>query len=94
MNLKTFLCETLLLSRIDFAKGFLHCGKTDCLHCCTGIRASDQYSWRGINAGGLTMPKRLRALLRGTEDAVPGDYILALVATVGLFLAVLMGMVT
>lgn len=40
------------------------------------------------------MPKRLRALLLGTEDAVPGDYILALVATAGLFLAVLLGMLT
>ncbi len=46
------------------------------------------------SAGGLTMQKRLRALLLGTEDAVPGDYILALVATGGLFLAVLLGMLT
>ncbi len=38
------------------------------------------------------MPKRLRDMLLGTEDAVPGDYVLALVATVGLFLAVLANM--
>ncbi len=35
------------------------------------------------------MNKRLRALLKGTDDAVPGDYILALVATFGLIAAVL-----
>ena len=34
------------------------------------------------------MPKRLIAFLRGDPDAVPGDYILALVAVTGLFLAV------
>ena len=33
------------------------------------------------------MPKRLRDFLLGTEDAVPGDYVLALVATVGMILA-------
>ena len=37
------------------------------------------------------MPKRLLDMLLGTEDAVPGDYILALVATVGLMIAVLVG---
>ena len=46
----------------------------------------------GSMAGGLTMPKRLRDMLLGTQDAVAGDYVLALVATVGLFLAVLLGM--
>lgn len=39
------------------------------------------------------MPKRLRDMLLGTPDAVPGDYILALVATGGLMLAVLAEMV-
>ncbi|MEM8803414.1 MAG: hypothetical protein AAFX07_07900 [Pseudomonadota bacterium] len=39
------------------------------------------------------MPKRLLDMLQGNEDAVPGDYVLALVATVGLFLAVLIGMI-
>ncbi len=39
------------------------------------------------------MPKRLLDMLLGTEDAVPGDYILALVATIGLMLAVLVGAV-
>ena len=34
------------------------------------------------------MPKRLIAFLRGDPDAVPGDYILALVAVAGAFLAV------
>ncbi len=38
------------------------------------------------------MPKRLLDMLLGTEDAVPGDYILALVATIGLMIAVLVGM--
>ena len=37
------------------------------------------------------MPKRLLDMLLGTEDAVPGDYILALVATIGLMIAVLVG---
>ena len=34
------------------------------------------------------MPKRLVSFLRGDADAVPGDYVLALVAGVGLILAV------
>lgn len=38
------------------------------------------------------MPKRFRAFLRGTEDAVPGDYVLALIATVGLMAAIAAGM--
>lgn len=38
------------------------------------------------------MPKRLRDMLLGTEDAVPGDYVLALAATVGLMMAVLVEM--
>ena len=38
------------------------------------------------------MPKRLRALILGTEDAVPGDYVLALVGVIGLMIAVLAGM--
>jgi hypothetical protein len=42
--------------------------------------------------GAVRMPKRFWAFLFGTEDAVPGDYILALVATVGLMLAILAGM--
>lgn len=42
---------------------------------------------------GAEMPKRFRDMLLGNEDAVPGDYVLALVATVGLFLAVLLGMI-
>lgn len=37
------------------------------------------------------MPKRLLDMLLGTEDAVPGDYVLALVATIGLMIAVLVG---
>jgi hypothetical protein len=35
------------------------------------------------------MPKRLWDMLMGTEDAVPGDYVLALVAVIGLMIAVL-----
>jgi len=38
------------------------------------------------------MRKRFRDMLQGNEDAVPGDYILAIVATVGVFLAVLIDM--
>lgn len=34
------------------------------------------------------MPKRLKSFLRGDENAVPGDYVLALVAVAGLALAV------
>ena len=40
------------------------------------------------------MPKRLRAMLLGTEDAVPGDYVLGLVAVFGVIAAVLIGMIT
>ena len=39
------------------------------------------------------MPKRLRDLLLGTPEAVPGDYILALTAIVGLMAAVLVRMI-
>lgn len=42
--------------------------------------------------GAVRMPKRFWDFLYGTEDAVPGDYILALVATVGAMLAILAGM--
>jgi hypothetical protein len=42
--------------------------------------------------GAVRMPKRFWAFLFGTEDAVPGDYVLALVATIGLMLAILAGM--
>ena len=38
------------------------------------------------------MPKRLWDMLMGTEDAVPGDYVLALVAVIGLMIAVLAGL--
>ncbi len=38
------------------------------------------------------MNKRVWDFLLGTEDAVPGDYILALVATLGLMLAILIEM--
>ena len=37
------------------------------------------------------MPKRLRALILGTDDAVPGDYILLLLAVFGIMAAVLIG---
>ena len=37
------------------------------------------------------MPKRLRALILGTDDAVPGDYILLLLAVFGIMVAVLVG---
>lgn len=40
------------------------------------------------------MPKRLWDMLMGTEDAVPGDYVLALVAVIGLMIAVLAGLAT
>ena len=38
------------------------------------------------------MPKRVRDFVLGTDDAVPGDYILALVATLGLMLAIFIEM--
>lgn len=38
------------------------------------------------------MSKRLRAMLLGTDDAVPTDYILSLVAVFGIIAAVLIGM--
>ena len=42
--------------------------------------------------GAGEMPKRLRALLWGTADAVPGDYVMALVATIGIMAAIAIGM--
>ena len=44
--------------------------------------------------GGHEMPKRLRAMLLGTEDAVPGDYVLGLVAVIGVIIALVIGMVS
>ena len=38
------------------------------------------------------MPRRLVAFLRGDPDAVPGDYILALVAVIGIIAAMLFQM--
>ena len=35
------------------------------------------------------MPKRLRDFLDGSSEAVPGDYVLALVAVLGLMAAIL-----
>gem|GEM_PF-7031374 len=37
------------------------------------------------------MPKRIKDMLLGTADAVPSDYVLALIATVLLMIAVLVG---
>ncbi len=37
------------------------------------------------------MPKRLIGFIYGTEDAVPGDYVLALVGTLGMMIAVAVG---
>ena len=42
--------------------------------------------------GAVGMNKRVWDFILGTEDAVPGDYILALVATLGLMLAILIEM--
>ena len=36
--------------------------------------------------------KRLRAFLYGTQDAMPSDYVLALIGTVGLMIAIVAGM--
>ena len=38
------------------------------------------------------MTRRLVAFLLGTEDAVPGDYILALLATFGVMAAIIVGL--
>ncbi len=51
-----------------------------------------RYEFLG-KSGGRDMSKRLRAMLLGTEDAVPGDYILGLVAVGGVMAAVLIGMI-
>ena len=40
------------------------------------------------------MPKRLKDMLLGTEDAVPGDYVFALIATILLMIAVIVGAVS
>ena len=37
--------------------------------------------------GGCFMPKRFVAFVRGDPDAIPGDYLLAIVAVVGMILA-------
>lgn len=43
-----------------------------------------------VIAGGLLeMSRRFVAFVRGEPDAVPGDYLLAIVAVVGIMLAVL-----
>ena len=39
------------------------------------------------------MARRFRAFILGTDEAMPGDYILALLATFGVIAAVLAGMV-
>ena len=39
-----------------------------------------------------SMKRRLRAMLLGSPDAVPGDYILALAAVIGLIAALIAGM--
>ena len=44
---------------------------------------------RAGKLGGFVMPRRLVAFLRGDPDAVPGDYLLALVAVFGVMFALL-----
>lgn len=39
--------------------------------------------------GGLVMPRRLVAFLKGEPDAVPGDYLIAIVAVFGIMFALL-----
>ncbi len=41
--------------------------------------------------GADDMPKRLRALLLGTADAVPADYILLILAVFGVMAALIAG---
>jgi len=43
--------------------------------------------------GACDMPKRLRALLFGTADAVPSDYILLLLAVFGMMAAIIAGQI-
>ena len=38
------------------------------------------------------MPRRLRALLFGTKDAVPGDYVLMIIAVLGVMVALVVGL--
>ena len=38
------------------------------------------------------MSKRLRAFLLGTQDAMPSDYVLALIGTIGLMMAIVAGL--
>ncbi|NNL19439.1 MAG: hypothetical protein HKP37_11925 [Boseongicola sp.] len=42
-----------------------------------------------IAGGLLKMPRRFVAFVKGEPDAVPGDYLLAIVAVVGIMFAVL-----
>lgn len=42
-----------------------------------------------VKLGGSAMPRRFVAFLRGDPDAVPGDYILAIVAVFGMIFAVM-----
>ena len=39
------------------------------------------------------MPKRLKSFLKGTEDAYPGDYLVAIVAVITIMLAVTAAMI-
>ena len=47
---------------------------------------------KNMGNGGRLMSKRLRAMLLGTNDAVPSDYVLSLVAVLGIIAAVLIEM--
>lgn len=67
-------------------------GETIC--CCTpGRRSNGFVSKSRGQANGGGMSKKLRAFLKGGAEASPGDYILALVATFGAMIAVLLEMI-
>ena len=52
--------------------------------------ASENSSIAGLKGlGGYFMPKRFVDFLTGDPDAVPGDYILAIVAVMGMIFATL-----
>jgi hypothetical protein len=56
-------------------------------------RAADNLPDMFKGWGAVWMTRRFLAFLFGTEEAVPGDYVLALVATFGAILAILVSMI-
>lgn len=90
MNTYDLLDGIILLCKRRKIK-MLSCVATQCFRIHTGP-PQRLCSITGLGNGGRQMSKRLRAMLLGTDDAVPSDYVLGLVAVLGIIVAVLIGM--